>query len=340
MNLPKKHALLLISCILLCSFGCKSMVKNIATGNKTDPIQLIKKHSLSTPHQLKALNSKISLSKFDDSYSVYQDEALYNQLNNIYLDIKNLTEEDYVVNAFDGRSNTNKRRELIEELLKLKNNIPTWLADRKKALQSLENEENRIAVSTKDAPQKIVSMFNKEEKPKNYSYVKNAFSFLPNWKVKISYDPVSDTASLLENFNPMDIEDPNGLAHSTSRVFINIPTHIDANEDYRIILGTIKSKFKNKYLISPSAEGGSHEALAEISDKVISNSGVSFSEQCIMVCKLTGTTTVPTLSGIKTISLVSVKGVISIPNSEQFYKYVVGHPNEFSPQKYVKLTIE
>ena len=83
------------------------------------------------------------------------------------------------------------------------------------------------------------------------------------------------------------------------------------------------------------------EAIADIPKKLIKESGTRFGSIVYMVCRIIDVLDVETVGGTtKPVTKVKAQGIFHFSDYLAFQEYVLGHPEEFPQEKYVKLHLE
>lgn len=322
-----------------------AVLQEVGVETGKNPLEILNKHGFQSGFQLGKFREGIPVFsdwKYRDGYrnlTDFTEEAMYQKINAIYADIKDLKRDDFSEKG-------NDKTYAVKELFRFKEEVPTWLADRDKALKLLEaekvkerEEKERIKLSRENAPQRLVELYKDTFRPAHFEQIKNAISLLPNWRVTVEYDPVNDIADSSKTFDLFDPTD--GILINTAIILDSPPLEVDPSmEKPRVIASTINRKSGRSYVLAPYPYNPEYEALADIPKSVISGSGIGFKEQCFIVCKLTGLEEVQTLGGTKTVSRVKVVGLIPYAEKDQFIHYVIGNPDQFPPEKYVSLKVK
>ena len=341
--------MLLLGVLVLPLTGCviennlRTLAQEIAEGIKIDrdPLELLNKHGFKSADHLGIFVK--DLPKYDFStkrvlpnwkYAANLDETIYQKINALYADIKDVNiEKDFLMrNSYQQNA--------VSELIEFKQKAPNWLVAREKALAiGLVAREKALAIG-RDNPLLIVSEQYKDAvKPESFDQIMKAVSLLPDWKIDAVLYPGDLSVDYSTNYNFFDFADstPNStlkIMSDTYRVFNNPPLAVNpSNEKPILIFGTITKKIGSRYVLSSPKL----EAIADIPKSIISGSGIGFKDLCYIVCKLTDIEEVNTLLGTKTVSIVKVMGLFPFREYEQFIEYILGHPRQFPPEKYVTL---
>jgi len=316
-----------------------------------DPMALLAKHGIPRNGSASSLTYKLpeykNLHPQQWEYIASIDEGIYQRIRALYADIKDVNLEKEF--STKGYYNRNAVRGLIE----FKQKAPGVLLAREKAQELLatqkarerEEQEQKLAkinIAKKNAPLIVSDLYKKTVKPVSFEQIMNAVSFLPDWKIDAVFYSADRTVDYSETFNFAGIGDPlPKIQNNTYRIFNNPPLAVDQKKEIPImIVGSITKKIGSQYVLSRVIPDPKFEAIADIPKSIISGSGIGFTDACFIVCKLTNIEEVNTFLGTKTVAIVKVLSLFPFGESDQFVEYILGHPEQFPPKKYVNLTVK
>jgi tetratricopeptide (TPR) repeat protein len=241
-------------------------------------------------------------------------QDLYKQFKALQTDIKDLELQD-----FETSNPTSK--DLADFFVYQKGNL-------EKATLTFENKQKLI----KSGPQLIAKQYNKAPRPDNFEEIQRLIAYLPDFKINVLL-PFKEGNLEIQHFGV-------STRAQEHKVFRDLPLDLSNYEQrYLLIKARIDREYKGAYIISELNENG-REAVADIPRKLIRKSGVSFGEDCYLICRLVSFVKFETLIGTPyPVAKVKVEGLIRAVNFKRAEKYIMGNPEDFPPEKYLSIQI-
>jgi len=99
----------------------------------------------------------------------------------------------------------------------------------------------------------------------------------------------------------------------------------------------LKNTYTNVYkmLATVMFDNEAEDAIADIPSNIIAESGLKYEEDAVFICKLVDILDLPLTDGTtKPVAKIEVVGIIKDADYQEFKMYVLGHPDEFPPERY------
>ena len=260
------------------------------------------------------------------------------QEENDKLDSKVKKIYDFLTTKREGDFNTfgDEREYLVRNLLELKDPIDSYLKKRKRFYDKNEKEiafHNLVEKEKQNKGQLLINAY-KNLKQNDKTSIINSIKLIAN-KVK-GWCVYATRYTSAENW-VLEIQD--NCIESTNLIFDNPPLDASAYENkFMLIKGSITSKDGDFYIITAPDEFS--EAIAVIPKKVLAGSKIQYNQDAVILCDLKDVVEVKTVSGAtKIVCLIEVSAIYSSSEYQKFSGYVVGNPEMFPQDKYVKIEV-
>jgi hypothetical protein len=250
-----------------------------------------------------------------------RDEDLYRKIHTLYNEIENSKKKDF------DRSDRN-RRMLVDVVFGILELRMCRYLEARDDLQQLELAIKKLKAS---AGQTLIETYQTTPAPSMLTDLKEMVSKIDGWQILVT----------------KDIHDPHwnvtardGRSDSENLVFYNPPLDVDNYKNKIIIIqATITRAVGDKYLISTTDY--SAKALARIPDKILSESDARFNQEMFIFGRLVDVIENQNVfASPKPVSVVEVAKIVPRDQYDEFSKYVVGHPDEFPRNQYVRIQID
>ncbi len=186
--------------------------------------------------------------------------------------------------------------------------------------------------SKKSAPQRAATFFKKTPKPKDFAEIKQFVSLRPKVEIRVVEEHYADKNvwRVSSGYHFRDYSSGHWRNHL---IFTDIPLSAAPYKNKLMWIGAkIARKLGEYYVIT----AGPKEALAEISNKILTSKNLKTNTDYVIVSKLKEIATVETVTGsTKQIAVVKVEGIFPSADLDTFKKYIVAHPEEVPPNTHI-----
>jgi len=188
----------------------------------------------------------------------------------------------------------------------------------------------------------FIQKYGDTPRPDNFEEIKKMlFTYFPDWKLDVSdITPGNDNAVYFAEdlamkkgteiiFKDLPID-----ASAYSEMYVSVTVMIERKYGDDFLL---KNTYTNVYKMLASVMFGNEaeDAVAEIPSDIIAESGLKYNEDAVFICKLVDILDLPMTDGTtKPVARIEVFGIIKDENYQEFKKYVLGHPEEFHPDRF------